>query len=325
MEEVNLRFQHISEQIFGCLDNESLANCQEVCRSWKNFLCSQKFLQARIIFETVKKIHKVGISWFQVFKNCNTKTITDLRIAVEQFYKELQTNLDLLRKSNLSINPSVDPLLAKNKELNLGPLHVAAGFGQLTLFNNILQKVDNKFPLDGLGRSTLHFAATNDCINIYESIVAINGNICPHSTVHPYKVPKISTPLDTAAFHNSINVCRFIVENNQDQIPWDKTSSRLHGWTPLHTAALKGHTAIYEIIMKKLTDKNPLVRGFSPLHMAALAGHVEMCKLIFENIGDKNPVGAHGKTPKDMARDMAKWSDKPKQSINCFEIVKLFS
>ena len=76
--------------------------------------------------------------------------------------------------------------------------------------------------------------------------------------------------------------------------------------------------------MKKLTDKNPLVRGFSPLHMAALAGHVEMCKLIFENIGDKNPVGAHGKTPKDMARDMAKWSDKPNKSINCYEIVKLF-
>ena len=109
MEEVNLRFQHISEKIFGCLDNESLASCKEVCRSWNNFLDGQKFLQARVIFETVKKIHKAGKSWFQVFKNCNTKTIVDLRIAVEQFYKELQTNLDLLRKSNLSINPSVDP------------------------------------------------------------------------------------------------------------------------------------------------------------------------------------------------------------------------
>ena len=250
----------------------------------------------------------------------------DLRIAVEHFYMELQINLDL-RKSDLSINPFVDPLsvLSKNKKLDLGPLHVAAEFGQLTLFNNILQKVENKFPLDGLGRSTLHFAAMNDRINIYESIVEINGNICPHSTIHPHKVPKISTPLDTAAIHNSINVCRFIVENNQDQIPWDNTSSRLHGWTPLHTAALKGHTVIYKIIMKKLTDKNPLLCGFSPLHLAALGGNLEMCKLILENISDKNPVGAHGKTPKDMAKDMAKWSDKPNQSINCSEIVKLFS
>ena len=68
MEELNLRFQHISEQIFICLDNESLVNSQEVCRSWNIYLNGQKFLQARIILETVKKTHKVGNSWFEVFK-----------------------------------------------------------------------------------------------------------------------------------------------------------------------------------------------------------------------------------------------------------------
>ena len=87
MEEVNLRFQHISEQIFGCLDNESFNKCLEVCRPWYNFLHGKKFLHARIILETVTKYHEVGKSWFQVFNKCNTKTIIDLRIAVEHLYQ----------------------------------------------------------------------------------------------------------------------------------------------------------------------------------------------------------------------------------------------
>ena len=37
-------------------------------------------LPARIILETVKKTHKVGNSWLEVFKKCNTKTIMDLTI-----------------------------------------------------------------------------------------------------------------------------------------------------------------------------------------------------------------------------------------------------
>ena len=74
----------------------------------------------------------------------------DLRIAVEHIYKELITSM--------------------NKELDFSPLHVAARFGQLTLFNDILQKVENKFPTDGHGRTTLHHAASKDLLQIYESI-----------------------------------------------------------------------------------------------------------------------------------------------------------
>ena len=322
MEEVNLRFQHISGQIFDCLDNESLAHCQEVCRSWNNFLDGQKFLNARIIFETVSKFQNVGKSWFQVFKKCNTKTIMDLRIAVEHFYKELQIILDS-RSFTFSSNQFADSLslLSKNRQLDCSPLHVAAGFGQLTLFNNILKNVKNKFPLDGLGRSTLHIAAMNDRLNIYESIVAINGNISPYSKNNPKRMPINSTPLDTAANYNSLNVCRFIIKNNGDKIAWDDTSSCWHGWTPLHTAALKGHTEIYKIIMETVADKNPLVYGFSPLHFAAIEGNLEVCRLILENVNDKNPSGVDGKTPEDMARDMIECYNQSKH----FEIVKLFS
>ena len=284
MEEVNLRFQHISEEIFKCLDNESLTNCQEVGRNWKIFLEGKKFFQARTILETVKKRQKVGKSWFEVLKKCNTTTIMALRIAVEHFYEEPERGKDI------------------------SPLHVAAEFGQLTLFNEILQKVENQFPLDDFGRSILDFAAEKDQLHIYESIVTINRYIWPHSIID-----FISKSLDTAVFWNSLKVCQFIVENNP-HIAWDKTISEPKRLSPFHIAALRGHTEIYKIIMETVADKNPICCGLTPLHTAAMFGNLEMCKLILENVNDKNPVNRHGFTPKDNAEES-----------NHLEIVKLFT
>ena len=185
----------------------------------------------------------------------------------------------------------------------VSPLHAAAAFGQLILFNDILQRVENKFPFDGLGWSTLHYAAINDSINIYESIVAINGNILPHPKSDPSIYP-ILTPLNLAVNNNSIHVCRFIVENNY--VPSSLIDSELgypEVYRFLHCAAMRGQIEIYKIIMESVADKNPrLNHGGTPLHLAAISGHLEMCRLILENIGDKNPVNNHGHTPRDMAK-----------------------
>ena len=280
MEEVYLRFQHISEQIFYCLDNESLVKSQEVCRSWNTYLNGQKFLPARIILETVKKTHKVGNSWFEVIRKCNKKTIMDLRIAVEHIYKELITSM--------------------SKKLDFSPLHVAARFGQLELFNDILQNVENKFPTDGHGRTTLHHAASKDHLQIYESIVTVNGKISSHLINVNIEFCPNPTPLHVAATNNSLEICRFIVQNNQDYSKWAITTN---GNTPLHNAAWRGHIEIYKIIMAKVKDKNPRDHlGRTPLHWAAMGGQFEMCKLILENVNDKTPADNNGKTPWHMAQ-----------------------
>ena len=299
MEEVNIRFQHISEQIFGYLGNESLANCKKVCRTWNNFIDGQKFFHARIILETATRNHKVERSWFQVLKKCNTKTVGDLRTAVKQLYQES------------GIFASSTPVSREYNQLvwTVSPLHVAAAFGQLTLFNDILQRVENKFPSDGLGRSTLHYAAINDCLNIYESIVAIKGNIFSTLGVG-HSIFEISTPLEMAVKHSSLKVCRFIVEKNQ--VPTHYTNTALH--KALHIAAWKGRLEIYKIIMEKVADKNPLFSGCTPLHLTAVSGNLEMCRLILENVNDKSPVSDYGITPKDVAKNH-----------HHLEIVKLFS
>ena len=43
------RFQHISEQTFEKLDNQSLKNCREVATSWQNCIDTQNILWKKIV------------------------------------------------------------------------------------------------------------------------------------------------------------------------------------------------------------------------------------------------------------------------------------
>ena len=58
MEEVFLRFPHLSEDIFNALDNKTFTICKEVSKVWYNYLDDQKFVQERrvgIIKKMIKK------------------------------------------------------------------------------------------------------------------------------------------------------------------------------------------------------------------------------------------------------------------------------
>ena len=58
MEEVILRFPHLSEDIFNALDNKTFATCKEVSEIWYNYLDEEKFVQERrvgIIKKMIKK------------------------------------------------------------------------------------------------------------------------------------------------------------------------------------------------------------------------------------------------------------------------------
>ena len=54
MDNIFLRFPHVSEKIFDQLDNPSLALCKMVSRPWNNYLNDQKFLYERIMTEMAK-------------------------------------------------------------------------------------------------------------------------------------------------------------------------------------------------------------------------------------------------------------------------------
>ena len=119
MDNICIRFSHLSERIFDSLDNENLNNCKEASRFWFHFLDGQKFVQIRIIKATVGQFHSVGKSWSKVFNSASTETIMVLGDAVNQFYKK-------------------DSDLEYYDELT--PIHTAAATGNLFLLTKVQEK-----------------------------------------------------------------------------------------------------------------------------------------------------------------------------------------
>ena len=112
MENLTLRFPHLSENIFNLLDNENIARCMQVSRFWKGYLNNPKFLDFRKITAIVEQFHKVEKPWKMVFETGSTSTIRELRIIVGHFYQKGTNNV---------------------YHDGLTPQHVAAGTGQLQL------------------------------------------------------------------------------------------------------------------------------------------------------------------------------------------------
>ena len=56
--------------------------------------------------------------------------------------------------------------------------------------------------------------------------------------------------------------------------------------TPLHIAAITGHSSLYEKLVELVMDKNPLDnQGMKPLHYAAQHGHEKIALKIIEKVG----------------------------------------
>ena len=72
MEEMLLRFSHLGEDILDSLDNQSLANCQKVCRTWKRLIEDKKFPWIRIIKKHDEKSNEKHIDcqlkWRKMFQ-----------------------------------------------------------------------------------------------------------------------------------------------------------------------------------------------------------------------------------------------------------------
>ena len=89
MEILTMRFPHLSEMIFDHLDNQSLANCNIVSKTWSIYIKEQKFYAIRIIKETVLNVsNKLSKPWFEVFKKANTDNLMEVKFCLDQFLKE---------------------------------------------------------------------------------------------------------------------------------------------------------------------------------------------------------------------------------------------
>ena len=270
MDEVFLRFPHLSENIFGSLQNEFLAKSKEVCRSWYDYLDDQKFLEQRankvkLVIETVDKLGNVARAYqphYQLPKksfSIETKKemINDARNGnFDLVHEKIMKNLTLLY---YPMNPFLDAairghfVVAKylvdqaQYEYDKNPftdvhfrdtlLHIAAIHGRIDIVKYIMSNVRDVNPKDQNGDTPLHYAALGNKPNM-------NGN--------------------------KLEVVRYIMENLEDNSP-------------------KNHT------------------GKTPLHVAAANGQLDIFKYIIENVFEKNPKDVDGITPKDLASEGNYW------------------
>ena len=132
MEDILLRFPHLSEKIFDLLDNKSLGKSRKVDRHWNVYIATQKFYSIRIIKITVGRFQKVGPEWTNLLSKSTTKTTTDLQKAVQLFYLEKKISQGRSKRTTFC-----------NWNNGITPLHIAAFSGDIDLLKTILEENKN--------------------------------------------------------------------------------------------------------------------------------------------------------------------------------------
>ena len=253
MEDLFLRFSHLSENIFQFLNSESLVKSKEVCIYWYQYLDDQKFLHARAnkvksIIETVKKLGHVQ-------KYHSRKNILDIETSKQIINDARNWNFDLVHdKIMKSINSMYVGTLNRGAYFYHGlPFFIAAYEGHFEVVKYLVDNLEDKNPKSDkhFGETPLHTAAS-----IVEPQYSIRSN-------------------------DRIDVLKYIMSNVSDVNPKDNL-----GNTPLHYAARggrqqwHGRLAVFKYIIENIAEKNPSNNnGKTPLDLACANRDWEIVKI----------------------------------------------
>lgn len=83
----------------------------------------------------------------------------------------------------------------------------------------------------------------------------------------------------------------------------DARAARLNNFTPLHSAAMKGHAAVCEALLRAGAgvDVQTDPQGYAPLHSAAFAGHLDVIRVLLDHGADRRLVNYRAELPADTA------------------------
>ena len=265
MQEVFLRFPHLSENIFGQLNSEFLGKSKEVCRSWYDYLDGQKFLENRAdkikeVMEAIKKLGapKVGLlkKHLLIWKKTKKSIIDDAR------------------------NGNYDSVQAKIMN-NIEAMYSRAIWGELARF----------------AKHPIFIAVYFDHFDVVKFLVDNLEDKNPKTDGYNERFG--ATPLHMAATSGRIDIVKYIMSNVLDKNPKDHS-----GLTPLHYAASGGKLDIVKYLMERLEDNSPKNGyGITPLHMAAARRQLIVYKYIVENVVENNLRAKNGNTPLYIARE----------------------
>ena len=244
MEEICLRFPHISEQIFEILDDTTLVQCKEADRTLNNcinYMKAGKFPWLRIIHKYIK---------FSDF-DTNLRDIWKTFLFEKRLDNHFSGTDTKLKEFAMAAFKFFDyfPTLTH--------LHLTALNGHLKMYqfmskNTILQDYNDITPL--------HLAAANGHLELVEYIT--KQQVLKRTPT----MNDGTTPLHLAAKYGHFEVCEFICNNMEEDVTKlvasKQSLNREHevGVTPLNLAISRGEFRITKLITKKIlksTWKNP--------------------------------------------------------------------
>jgi ankyrin repeat protein len=84
----------------------------------------------------------------------------------------------------------------------------------------------------------------------------------------------------------------------------DPRAARKNNFTSLHSAAMQGHAAVCEVLLRAGAGVNVQTdpQGYAPLHSAAFAGHLEAIRVLLAHGADRTLRNYRGERPADTAR-----------------------
>ena len=177
MDEVFLRFPHLSRQIFEILEGQDLSKCVQVSRTWNKFITEEN-LQTLDIILRYTSCSKAKLR--QVLKKTDLET---LLIHVNEDYKD----------DGLFFYPPGHILLFRRRENGgrMTPFHTAAANGHHALCELIIENAEDKNPKslfknkpnDGYDLTPLHMAANNGHFEVCELIMDMVENKNPKAGV----------------------------------------------------------------------------------------------------------------------------------------------
>jgi len=181
---------------------------------------------------------------------------------------------DLVGFDNFNLKARWSPFEWSEKPEYLDLLSFTGFFGSIKCFKHLLI---NGFEINHNVLSMVVCGGSFDLFHICQGLQFLTPHVCKASEF----------------FHLPLLV--FMIEHGADINAQDKDV-----WTPLHSAAIKGHLSVVEYLVNHKADINAQANGFSsgtPLHLAAQKGHLCVVEYLINQKADINVKDEDDLTP----------------------------